>query len=453
MLRRPIFLVLVALSLLALLLLAEQERMAQESLAEQRRQQNQSIESNANQAPNASNDASNNANNNATADTSSDTSSDEAMPTFPWEDSNALSDEAVLEEQQLSNDMLAFIDAQGLDIAERRIVSVNEQVAPAVVNITTQLVRRSFLFESVPEQGAGSGFVIDREGHVLTNYHVIEGASRIEVTFADDRTLPARVVGSDPRNDIAVLKVDADAEEYAGLLVPVRFGSSSNLHVGQRSIAIGNPFGQFGGTLTTGVISALGRSLRGPDGREISGIIQTDAAINRGNSGGPLLDSAGRVIGINTAIFSLTGSNSGVGFAIPIDTVKRVLPDLLRFGRYRHPWLGVRYAYRLNPVFAEELSLSSDQGILLVEVFSGSPLANAGVRGAQREIVVGNRRVLVGGDIIQAINGRSVHSLAELQSLIESNYRVGDNISLQLLREGRSFNLSLALSEEPRRQP
>ncbi|MCB0198410.1 MAG: trypsin-like peptidase domain-containing protein, partial [Anaerolineae bacterium] len=173
--------------------------------------------------------------------------------------------------------------------------------------------------------------------YILTNYHVVEDAQTVEVNLSDDTVLDAQVVGVDPRNDIAVLKVDASPE----LLTPVEFGTSNNLKVGQRAIAIGNPFGQFGNTLTIGVVSALDRTLEGPDGRTITGIIQTDAAINRGNSGGPLLDSSGRVIGINTAIFSPSGSSAGVGFAVPIDTVRRLLPDLLELGRYRHPWLGV----------------------------------------------------------------------------------------------------------------
>ncbi len=210
----------------------------------------------------------------------------------------------------------ALVDAAGLDIEERRIVDVYERVAPSVVSITTRVLRRNFFFEVTPEEGAGSGFVLDRQGHILTNYHVIAEAERIEVNFGEDTVYPARVVGLDRRNDIALIRVDAPAE----LLEPVELGTSANLRVGQRAIAIGNPFGQFGRTLTTGVISALGRTLEGQDGRTITGIIQTDAAINRGNSGGPLLDSSGRVIGINTAIFSPTGASAGVGFAVPVDT-------------------------------------------------------------------------------------------------------------------------------------
>jgi S1-C subfamily serine protease len=340
-----------------------------------------------------------------------------------------------------------MIDAAGLDFAEKRVIDVYERVSPAVVNITTQVLRRSFFFEIIPEEGAGSGFVLDKEGHILTNYHVIEGAQRIEVTFIDETTLPAKVVGADPRNDIAVLQVEAPPE----LLVPVELGTSANLQVGQRAIAIGNPFGQFGGTLTTGVISALNRTLQGQDGREVSGIIQTDAAINRGNSGGPLLDSAGRVIGINTAIFSPSGTSAGVGFAVPVDTIHRILPDLLTLGRYRHPWLGVRYAYRLTPGLANILDLPMDKGLLLVELYRGSPLALKGVQGAQQETILGNQRIFIGGDILTTIDGEEVTSIDSLQILLETKYQVGDTVNVTLLRNGEERTITVELAEEPMR--
>ena len=339
----------------------------------------------------------------------------------------------------------ALIDAAGLDIEERRIIDVYEQVSPAVVSITTRVFRRNFFFDVVPEEGAGSGFVLDRDGHILTNYHVVSGAERIEVNFGEDVVYPASVVGLDRRNDIAVLRVDAPSE----MLQPVALGTSSNLRVGQRAIAIGNPFGQFGRTMTTGVISSLGRTLEGQDGRTITGIIQTDAAINTGNSGGPLLDSSGRVIGINTAIFSPTGANAGVGFAVPVDTIHRVLPDLLALGRYRHPWLGIRYAYGITPGLAEMLDLPVTQGLLLVQMYEGARLAQAGARGAQQEVVVGNQRVYVGGDILIAINDTLVTRLEDLEVLLEDNYRVGDVITVTLLREGNEFSVQVELVEEP----
>lgn len=338
----------------------------------------------------------------------------------------------------------SIIDAAGLDFAERRIIDVYERVAPSVVSITTQVLRRGFFFE-VPEEGAGSGFILDPAGHVLTNYHVVQGAREIDVSINDEYVLPATIVGVDPRNDIAVLKVEAPAD----ILVPVEFGSSENLKVGQRAIAIGNPFGQFGRTLTIGVISALNRTLEGSAGRTITGIIQTDAAINRGNSGGPLLDSSGRLIGINTAIFSPTGTSAGVGFAVPVDTVKRLLPDLLSLGRYRHPWLGVRYAYELKTSLANSLDLSTTQGLLIVQLYEDSPLAQAGVRGAQQETVVGNQRVYIGGDILVAIDGQSVQTLDGMETLLEDNYTVGDEVTVTLVRDGQPFELTTQLVEEP----
>lgn len=338
----------------------------------------------------------------------------------------------------------AEIDAQGRDLAERRVIDVYERVSPSVVSITTQVLRRGFFFE-IPEEGAGSGFVLDLEGHILTNYHVISSAREIDVNLSDEYVLPATVVGVDPRNDVALLQVDAPAD----ILVPVIFGDSERLQVGQRAIAIGNPFGQFGRTLTTGVISALDRTIEGSDGRTITGIIQTDAAINRGNSGGPLLDSNGRVIGINTAIFSPTGTSAGVGFAVPIDTVKRLLPDLLTLGRYRHPWLGVRYAYEIKPGLARLLDLPTNQGLLLVQLHQGSPLDLAAVQGAQREAIVSNQRVYVGGDIVLAIDGVPVHTLDGMETFLEDNYTVGDTVTVTLLRDGQEFERQIELIEEP----
>ncbi|MBK8047838.1 MAG: trypsin-like peptidase domain-containing protein [Anaerolineales bacterium] len=339
----------------------------------------------------------------------------------------------------------ALIDEAGLDFAERRNIDVYQRVSPSVVSITTQVTRQDFFFNNIPEEGAGSGFVLDNDGHILTNFHVVDGAERIDVTFGDKQTYQAKVVGFDSRNDLAVLAVESPPEQ----MLPVQLGQSDNLRVGQWAIAIGNPFGQFGRTLTTGVISALDRTLQGPDGRTITGVIQTDAAINKGNSGGPLLDSSGRVIGINSAIFSPTGTNTGVGFAVPVDTIKRMLPDLLELGRYRHPWLGVRYAYNLTQGLAEVLKLPTATGLLLVEIYTSSPLANAGVRGAQQEVVIGNQRVYIGGDIITALDGMPVDSLDQLEAQIEQNYRVGQRATLTLLRDGKTLDVTIDLAEEP----
>jgi S1-C subfamily serine protease len=340
---------------------------------------------------------------------------------------------------------VAEIDAAGLDIAERRVIDVYQRVSPAVVSINTRVMVRDFFYNAVPQEGSGSGFVIDTSGHLLTNYHVVDGAEEITVVFGDGDSYAATVVGADPRNDIALLRVDAPAE----LLVPVELGTSEGLLVGQRAIAIGNPFGQFGRTLTTGVISALGRTLEGDDGRPITGVIQTDASINRGNSGGPLLDSSGRVIGINSAIFSPSGASAGVGFAVPVDTVRRLLPDLLELGHYRHPWLGIRYAYNVTPNRAETLQLPTDQGLLLVQLFDGSPLDQADVRGAQQEVIVRDQRVYVGGDILQRINDTPITSLEQLETLLEDNFHVGDVVTVALLRDGQEYTITVTLAEEP----
>ncbi len=337
-----------------------------------------------------------------------------------------------------------LIDTIGLDFAEKRVMGVYERVAPSVVSITTQFLVRGF-FDIYPEEGAGSGFIIDDEGHIVTNYHVIDGATSINVSLADGREFPAKRVGIDPRNDVAVLKVDVSA----GTLEAVELGSSSTLKVGQRAIAIGNPFGQFGQTLTTGVVSALNRSLKGPDGSEITGMIQTDAAINRGNSGGPLLDSSGKVIGINTAIFSPSGTNSGVGFAVPVSTLKRLLPDLLTLGHYRHPWLGILSFYYVSPRLAKHLDLTVDSGVLIVELHRKSPLRSLGIREASNVILLDRQRVYTGGDIVIAIDNINIKSFNDLNNLLENNYQIGDEVTLTLVRGRELINLRVTLIAEP----
>jgi len=355
---------------------------------------------------------------------------------------------AELQQRGLLTNTAAFVDDLGRDIAEKRVIDVYRRVSPSVVNVTTQIIQRNFFFEAIPSAGAGSGFVLDQEGHIITNYHVIRDAQQIEVTFLDESSYPATVVGSDPGNDIAVLKVEAPA----AALTPVNLGDSATLLVGQRAIVIGNPFGQFGGTLTAGVISALNRSIKGQDDRQISNIIQTDAAINSGNSGGPLLDSAGRVIGINSAIFSPSGTSAGVGFSIPVNTLKRVLPDLLALGHYRHPWLGVDYAYRVTPGLADLLKLPVKHGLLLVEIRPDSPLARHNVQGAQKEAILGNQRIYIGGDILTAVNGQAIASLDELQVLLETRHRVGDKVDVTVNHAGADQTITMELAEEPAAQ-
>jgi S1-C subfamily serine protease len=340
-----------------------------------------------------------------------------------------------------------LVDAEGLDFAEKRVIDVYNHVSPSVVSVTTKVLQYGFFRDVIEQEGSGSGFVLDTKGHILTNYHVVQDArpEKIEVTFGDDTTLSAKLIGVDPRNDMAVLQVDASAE----VLKPVELGSSSALQVGQRAIAIGNPFGEFSRTLTTGVVSALNRTITGPEDLDITGIIQTDASINKGNSGGPLLDSAGRVIGINSAIYSPTGTSAGVGFAVPVDTIKRVVPDLIAYGHYRRPWLGLgpRSAYSISPRFAQVLNLGSSEGLLLVQV--DGPIAQAGVKGAQQQVVYGNRLYYVGGDILLAIDGQKVRDFNALATLLETHYKIGDEVELSIVRGNKAQKIKLSLSQEP----
>lgn len=332
---------------------------------------------------------------------------------------------------------------QAVDVEEQLVTSVYERVSPAVVNITSRVLRRSFFFGVYPEEGTGSGFVIDREGHIVTNDHVVRGAQAVVVTLPDQTMVPAEVVGTDQYNDLAVLKIDVSPD----VLQPVELGSSADLRVGQRVIAIGNPFG-LERTLTTGVISSLGRIIEGEDGRPLGEMIQTDAAINPGNSGGPLLDSQGRVIGVNTAIKSPSGGSVGIGFAVPVDTLKRVVPALIRDGRYAHPWLGVD-TYTITPGMARALNLPVEKGLLVARVYAGSGAARAGIRGAAREVMVGNSILLAGGDIITAIDGTPIRSGEELTVYLESHTRVGQTVTVSLIRDGRELTVRVTLGELP----
>src|SRR5690348_6707473 len=268
--------------------------------------------------------------------------------------------------------------APTLDAEETENVSIYKQAAPSVANIVTRAVAYDFFYGAVPTEGAGSGFLIDTDGHILTNNHVIDGASTIEVTFGgiDHTTYKASVLGADTRNDIALLKINLGSHK----LVPLTLGDSSGLQVGQRVLAIGNPFGRFSSTLTTGVVSALGRTVQTSDTTFIDQAIQTDAAINRGNSGGPLLNSHGEVIGINSAIYSPSETSAGIGFAIPINTARRVAEDLISNGRVRRASLGVE-GTPLWPELANALKLPVQQGILVEEVIPGGAGAQAGIRG------------------------------------------------------------------------
>ena len=303
--------------------------------------------------------------------------------------------------------------------------------SPSVVYITRLAMRRdrfSLNMFEIP-QGTGSGFVWNHQGHIITNFHVVQGTSSLRVTLADHSEWDARVVGVSPDQDLAVLFINAPRTR----LKPIAIGQSDNLQVGQRVFAIGNPFG-LDQTLTTGIISALGREIDGVSGRKISGVIQTDAAINPGNSGGPLLDSAGRLIGVNTAIFSPSGSNAGIGFAVPVDTVNRVVPQLIRHGRVIRPGLGIHVADRGT---AERLGI---RGVLILRVQKGSAAEGAGLRGTGR----GQRGRLVLGDVIVGVGKRSITSLDELLDVLDE-HKVGDVVEVHVTRDGTRMSVNIKL--------
>ncbi|OQY20513.1 MAG: 2-alkenal reductase, partial [Anaerolineaceae bacterium 4572_32.1] len=301
---------------------------------------------------------------------------------------------------------------------EAQVEAVYDLVGPAVVNITNVSYAYDFFFRPVPQEGTGSGFIYDTEGHIVTNYHVVENAEELSVTLADGRVYQAEIVGTDPSNDLAVIHIEAD-----NLPQPVALGDSDNLRVGQFVVAIGNPFGQVG-SLTVGVVSALGRIIESPDGRFIGEAIQTDAAINPGNSGGPLLDLRGRVIGVNSQIVSPSRASAGIGFAVPSDTVQRVVPQLIAQGRYPHPWLGVEYL-PLTPEWAQAIrqagmQVPGDTGLLVVRVAPGSAADQAGIRGGNQVAQIGNARVPLGGDIITALNGTAMTTSKEFVAYLET---------------------------------
>ncbi len=342
----------------------------------------------------------------------------------------------------------AVVSAMGSAAAmtedEKNNIELYERLAPGVVNITSTVLEHDFFFNVVPREGAGSGSVIDSRGYILTNHHVIEDASKLEVTLADGKKYTARLIGSDPDTDIAVVKIDAKREN----LVVIPMGSSDNLKVGQKAVAIGNPFG-LGQTLTTGVISSIGRTLRSTTGRLVEDIIQTDASINPGNSGGPLIDSSGKMIGINTAIFSPTGANVGIGFAIPIDTAKRVVDELINKGYYAYPWMGISLM-TLSADMAEALKLSVDSGVMVVEVVPRGPADRAGIRGGTSRAQIGNNIVVVGGDIIVKMNGKKV---SDADTVIRDirKFRPGDRIQFDVVRwDGSRKNITLILGEQPK---
>ncbi|MCL5287122.1 MAG: trypsin-like peptidase domain-containing protein [Acidobacteria bacterium] len=318
-------------------------------------------------------------------------------------------------------------------------VRIYKQTSPAVANIVTRAVEYDFFLNPVPVEGAGSGFVIDARGYILTNFHVVQQAQTIEVTLGDKSRYQAKFVGGDARNDVALLKVEPRSK-----LAALPLGDSKALQVGQRVLAIGNPFG-FQSTLTTGIISALGRTVQTGEQTFIDEAIQTDAAINRGNSGGPLLNSHGEVIGINSAIFSPTGTTAGIGFAIPINTAKQIAQDLINEGRVRRAYIGIEGA-EVWPELAQALSLPVKEGFLVERALPNGPAARAGIRGGDRRIIAGMRYMMIGGDILVAINGQKISSQMDL-NLALNRKQPGESISVTLYRGSEKMDVKVALAE------
>lgn len=327
-----------------------------------------------------------------------------------------------------------------LDPTETQNVRIYKQASPAIANIVTRAVQYDFFFDAVPVEGAGSGFVIDTDGHILTNYHVVQGAETIEVTLGDQSRYKAKYIGADTRNDIALIQIDPKGRKIATLPL----GDSRNLLVGQRVLAIGNPFG-FQSTLTTGVVSSLGRTVQTSENTFIDEAIQTDAAINRGNSGGPLLNSRGEVIGINSAIYAPTGTTAGIGFAIPINTARRAAEDLISQGRVRHATLGAE-GRAIWPGLADALHLGVEQGILIERVVPGGPAAQAGVRGGTRSVLAGLQELRIGGDVLVAVNGKELTSQMDL-NLMLNRARPGDSVTLTIVRDGKKMDISVKLGD------
>src|SRR5258707_15773975 len=319
-------------------------------------------------------------------------------------------------------------------------VRVYRQVSPAVANILTKATEYDFFMDPVPVEGAGSGFVIDEKGHILTNFHVVQEAQSIEVVLGDQSRYPAQFIGADQRNDVALVKIEPKGKR----LVALSLGDSSALQVGQKVLAIGNPFG-FQSTLTTGVVSAIGRTVQTSQTTFIDEAIQTDAAINRGNSGGPLINSHGEVIGINSAIYTPSGTTAGIGFAIPINSAKRIAHDLMTQARAHRAFLGVE-TLAGSGWLSEALDLPVKEGLLVERSTKGGPAAAAGIQGGNRIAEAGMRKIAIGGDVIVAIDSQKVASQLDV-NLALNHKRPGDNITVTLYRGGKKMDLPVKLGE------
>jgi len=319
-------------------------------------------------------------------------------------------------------------------------INVFEKVHKAVVNIATTTLSVNFWMQVTPQQGQGSGFIIDKRGYILTNNHVVENARDITVTLSSGIKLPATLIGRDATSDLAVIKISNVAINDV-----VELGDSDSLQVGQRALAIGNPFG-LGQTLSTGIVSALNRSIMIDENTQIDDVIQTDAPINPGNSGGPLLNSSGEVIGINSSIYSTSGGYQGIGFAIPINQAKEIAAQLIASGKVARPWLGVISI----PVgeLSGYLDFGIDNGILIVQIYQRSPAEKAGLKGGDRTVIIGRYQLPIGGDIITAIDNNAISKSSDMDRILRRK-KVGDKVSVKIFRDGRSMEIPVTLTEKP----
>ena len=325
-----------------------------------------------------------------------------------------------------------------LDSEEQNNIDLYKKVSPAVVNITSTTVAFDFFYGAVPQEGQGSGFIIDKEGHILTNYHVIgQNPRQLEVTLTNKKKYKAEIIGLDKSHDLAVIQIHAPDLKW------VVMGDSSSLQVGQKVYAIGNPFG-LSGTMTRGIVSSI-RSVQEPDGTFIDEAIQTDAAINPGNSGGPLLNSRGEVVGINTMILSQVGQSAGIGFCIPVNAAKAVLNDLVQFGRVRRPSLGIM-PLPIGPELAEELGLPADSGLMIMQVVPGGAADQAGLKGGNERAYLGNTPIMIGGDLIVAINGEPIEDAQDMAHVM-NNHRAGDVITITVWRGKKKMDVKVTLQE------
>jgi S1-C subfamily serine protease len=342
-----------------------------------------------------------------------------------------------------------IVESRAAIFDEAVAVEIYERLNPAVVNVTNRrMVSDSFSGSQFPERGIGTGVIVDEHGHILTNNHVIEGAETLDITLVDGTQVPATLVGSDPGNDLAVLRIDM-TESVRRIVAIAPLGDSDRLKPGQIAIAIGNPFG-FRSTMTTGIISSIGRTFPGDNGRSIRNVIQTDAAINPGNSGGPLINSAGEVIGINTAIESPVRGFVGIGFAVPINTAKLHLPTMLAGHTIEHAWMGVS-GITITPEVALMAGLSVTRGVYLAHVLPGGPADLAGLRAAIStiaDIEDGLDELPGGGDVVVAIDGRPVSDVEEMVSYVDQK-RAGDRIALSIVRDGTPLDVTVVLGSWP----